>query len=149
MNPDLSAPCQTSLNTGMAWSVLAEVQSLLERLNETGETAAVDLRGLPLTGADRQELEASLGRGEVSCTLELMGRTDIWETAFSGVWWVRHRGAGDKVSSETLVIAPIPDILLSQADDVAESVRRLAERVTQGPGGDEARETEQEETSHA
>ena len=44
MKRDASAPCQTSLNTGMAWSVLSEIRTLLNRLAETGETAAIDLK---------------------------------------------------------------------------------------------------------
>ena len=53
MNPDVSAPCQTSMNTGMAWSILTEIRTLLSRLAETGDSAAIDLRSLPLTTADR------------------------------------------------------------------------------------------------
>ena len=134
MNPEIAAPCQTTLNTGMAWSVLAEVQSLLERLAETGDAAAVDLRGLPLTTADREQLETLLGRGEVQCQLALMGRTDVWETAFAGVWWVRHRGADDKVASETLEITTAPEILFTHHDDIALAAQRLGQRLDRGPG---------------
>ncbi len=146
MNPEIAAPCQTTLNTGMAWSVLTEVQGLLERLAETGETAAVDLRGLPLTSADREQLETLLGRGEVECELALMGRTAVWETAFPGVWWVRHLGAEDKVSSETIEITTVPEILLTHHDDIAAASGRLAQRLAEGPGAKE--ETVSEEIRH-
>ena len=133
MNPDLAAPCQTTLKTGMAWSVLAEIHALLEGLAETGAPAAVDLRSLPLTTADREELEELLGRGELRCSLSLLGKTEVWETAYPGVWWVRHYGAEDRVSSESIEITLVPEILKAHSDDVRASERRLAERLDRGP----------------
>jgi hydrogenase-1 operon protein HyaF len=146
MNPDIAAPCQTTLNTGMAWSVLSEVHTLLKRFAGTGETGAVDLRGLPLTSADREQLEALLGQGEVQCTLSLMGRTEVWETAFPGVWWVRHFGGEDKVSSEALEITNVPDILLAHPDDITAAALRLERHLDQGPAA--VPSPELEESTH-
>jgi hydrogenase-1 operon protein HyaF len=146
MNPDIAAPCQTTLNTGMAWSVLSEVHTLLKRFAESGESGAVDLRGLPLTSADRDQLEELLGRGEVHCTLSLMGRSEVWETAFPGVWWIRHLGAGDKVASETLEITNVPDILLAHADDITAAAIRLERQLDQGPAA--VTSPELEESTH-
>ncbi len=146
MNPDIAAPCQTTLNTGMAWSVLSEVHTLLKRFAETGETGAVDLRGLPLTSADREQLEELLGRGEVPCSLSLMGRSEVWETAFPGVWWIRHLGAEDKVASETLEITNVPDILLAHPDDITAAAIRLERRLDQGPAA--VTSPELEESTH-
>jgi hydrogenase-1 operon protein HyaF len=146
MNPDLAAPCQTTMKTGMAWSVLTEIHALLEGLAETGAPAAVDLRSLPLTTADRDELEQLLGRGELRCSLSLLGKTEVWETAFAGVWWVRHLGAEDRVSSESIEITLVPEILKAHTDDVRASERRLADRLDRGPGSDE--QQEREETQH-
>ena len=39
---------------------------------------------------DRDQLEQLLGRGEVQARLEIAGPSEIWETAYAGVWWVRH-----------------------------------------------------------
>ena len=146
MNPDLAAPCQTELKTGMAWSVLAEIHTLLKALVRNGTPAAVDLRSLPLTTADRDELEQLLGKGELKCSLSLMGSTEVWETAFTGVWWIRHLGAEDQVSSESIEISLIPEILKSHPDDAALAELRLAERLGQGPGL--AAQQEMEETRH-
>ena len=52
--------------TGMAQSLLREIAQHLERLARTGARHAIDLRSLPMTRADREELEALLGRGEVA-----------------------------------------------------------------------------------
>ena len=92
----------------MAEPVLREIQALLEAFSATGQTAAIDLAGMPLTRADRDVLENFLGRGEVEATLDVAGRSEIWETAFSGVWWVRHWG-GDAVASEPIEITEIPE----------------------------------------
>ena len=125
------APCQTSQVTGMAQSVLAEVARLLEALAADGETGSIDLRSLPLTEADRQQLEESLGRGEVVAELELAGRSSVWETAYAGAWWIRHRGAGDKISSEEIAVCPIPDILITHPADIASAALRIKQDLVQ------------------
>lgn len=119
------APCQTENTTGMAHSILAEVARMLGALAHDGTTGSIDLRSLPLTDADRQQLEELLGRGEVSAELEVAGRSSVWETAYAGAWWVRHRGAGDKISSEEIMICPIPGILITHAADIEAAANRI------------------------
>ena len=125
MTLDASAPCQTSLNTGMAWSLLSEIRTLLGRLADGGESSAIDLRSIPLTEADRAQLEELLGRGEVSVQLDVLGKTEIWETGYTGVWWIRHMGAEDQVSSEEIAITPVPDILRAHPVDIVSAAERL------------------------
>lgn len=123
------APCQTENITGMARSILAEVARMLEALAKDGTTSSIDLRSLPLTDADRQQLEELLGRGEVSAELEVAGRSSIWETAYAGAWWVRHRGAGDKISSEEIMVCPIPEILITHAADIESAANRIKQEI--------------------
>jgi hydrogenase-1 operon protein HyaF len=125
MPRETRASCLDSTVTGMALSVLAEVGRLLESLASTGEPGAIDLRSLPLTDADRLQLEELLGRGEVSAELELAGRSEVWETAYPGAWWVRHRGAGDRIAAEEIAVCPVPDILLAHPDDIHAAARRV------------------------
>ena len=73
MARDSAAPCLSDRATGMALSVLAEVSRMLEALSESGQAGAIDLRSLPLSDADRAQLEEVLGRGEVRAELELAG----------------------------------------------------------------------------
>ncbi|EEW25309.1 hydrogenase expression/formation C-terminal domain-containing protein [Rhodobacter ferrooxidans] len=116
------------LRTGMAQSILREVARALAALAATGARDAVDLRSLPMTAADRAELETALGRGEVSVTLQSAGRSEIWETRFAGVWWLRHFGGDDRIAAEVIEIAPVPDILVTHADEItAASALMLAE----------------------
>jgi hydrogenase-1 operon protein HyaF len=119
------ATCLDGRATGMAWSVLAEVGRLLERLAATGEPGSVDLRSLPLTDADRAELESLLGVGEVRAELDLAGRSEAWETAYPGAWWIRHRGASDRIASEEIAVCPVPEILLAHPADIRAAAGRL------------------------
>lgn len=117
--------------TGMARSVLAEIGELLDSLAAGGTPAAIDLLSLPMTPADRAELEALLGHGDVEAALDVAGPSQIWETGYSGVWWVRHFGAGDKVAAERIEITALPDILMSHDDDIAAAATRLRHDLTE------------------
>lgn len=128
---DRGANCTDGRITGMAWSVLAEIGRRLESLGATGQTAAIDLRSLPLTDADRAQLETLLGRGEVRAELELAGRSEVWETAYPGAWWVRHLGAAGRIASETIAICPVPEILAAHPADVQAGARRLLRELDQ------------------
>ena len=125
MKRDSNAPCMTSNTTGMAYSILAEIGLLLTTLSERGEAGAIDLRSLPLTDADRDQLEEILGRGEVRAELDLAGASEVWETSYNGVWWIRHRGAGDKIATEAIAVTPMPEILMTHPADIAAASRRI------------------------
>lgn len=122
--------------TGLAQSVLREVAARLAALADSGETAAIDLRSLPLTPADRRELEDSLGRGEVVASLTVTGSSQVWETSYSGVWWVRHFGAGEQIAAERIEIAAVPEILVAQRADIAAAVRRVREDLERAAHGE-------------
>ena len=109
----------------MAFAVLAEVGRLLAALADSGATGAIDLRSLPLTAADRQQLEALLGRGEVRAELDLAGRSELWETAYPGAWWIRHLGVDGRVAAEVIAVCPVPDILATHPADIQAGARRL------------------------
>lgn len=111
--------------TGLAQSLLREIARALAALSENDTRDAIDLRSLPLTPADRAELEEALGRGEVSVRFEVGGPSELWETSYPGVWWLRHLSAGDMVAAETIEITPLPDILASHPDDIAAAAARL------------------------
>jgi len=110
---------------GMVDAILREVATLLSRLLETGEGGVISLRAMPLSSADRAALDERLGRGEVSATLTIAGHSEIWETNYPGVWWIRHRGAGDKIAVEEIAITRVPEILVAQIDDARDGLDRL------------------------
>lgn len=111
--------------SGMSDAILREIAQLLSGFLETGESGAIDLRGMPLSDLDRADLESRLGQGEVSAIVTVAGTSEIWETAISGVWWVRHRGEGGRVASEEIVVTRVPDILATHADDAKDGLARL------------------------
>jgi hydrogenase-1 operon protein HyaF len=113
------------MRTGMAQSLLREVARALTALAETGARDAIDLRSLPLTAADREDLEVALGRGEASVTLQAAGLSEVWETRFAGVWWLRHLGGDGRVAAEVIEITPIPDIVVAHAQDIAAAAAAL------------------------
>lgn len=117
------------VRTGLARAVEREILEHLEQLATDGTEAAIDLRGLPMSTADREELETRLGRGEVRATLRAMGESEVWETRFNGVWWVRHRGTDGRVVSEQVEITPVPEILKADPADSAMAAARLREQL--------------------
>jgi HupH hydrogenase expression protein, C-terminal conserved region len=123
----MNAPQAAPGLTGMADAVLSEIASLAEKQAQGGGPAAVELTSMPLTALDRAEIKARLGRGEVSATIESAGRSEIWETAYAGVWFVRHLGCDGAVVTETIEIRPAPLILFSHPDDRRAAAARLGE----------------------
>ena len=131
MNQPAGAHCQTGLVTGMALSIMAEVARMLEALADKGESGSIDLRSLPLTDADRDQLEELMGRGEVKAELEVSGDSTVWETSYPGAWWIRHHGAGGKVSSEEISICPVPAILSAHPADIEAAANRIKNAIAE------------------
>ena len=117
---------------GNALPVLHEIRHALERLAETGETTLIDLNGIPFGPGDEARLLALLGEGEVEATLHAFGPTRIRETAVPGVWLVDHRNAEDERLVLHLEVAAVPNILLTQEEDLAGAVAVLDSRMDAG-----------------
>jgi len=145
MKRDSSAPCMTGNPTGMAFSILAEISQLLTTLSERGEAGAIDLRSMPLTDADRDQLEEILGRGEIRAELELTGASEVWETAYHGVWWIRHKGAGDKIATEEIAVTPVPEILKTHPADIAAASRQIRQDLDSAGPHSQVREQKYEQ----
>ena len=107
-------------------AVLREVAVLLATLARTPDFSdAIDLHSLPLSDDDREQLRQRLGRGEIEASFDLAGPTRITETAFAGVWWVRHADAQDRAVLEQIVVARVPALLLAHPEDIADAARQL------------------------
>ncbi len=118
-------PEETGESNPIVRALLGELAGALSRLAADGEETIVALDALTLAEADLAALEAALGRGEVSCELDVAGRSEVVETGFSGVWWIRHYAADDRVVTRELAVTRVPDILASHPDDVAAASIRL------------------------
>jgi len=129
MTGDNGAPCLSDRATGMALSVLAEIGGMLEALTQSGQAGSIDLRSLPLNDLDRAQLEEVLGRGEVRAELDIAGESEVWETSYPGVWWIRHRGAGGRIASEEISVCRIPEILITHPVDIEAAAGRLRQEL--------------------
>lgn len=127
MTGEPHAPHLPGERTGMADAVLREIVSLLEAFSRTGAEAAIDLGTIPLTAADRDEIEHRLGRGEIEAKVSVAGDSEVWETAYAGVWWVRHRGLGGRIACEQVAITATPDILITDREDARAAAKRLSD----------------------
>ena len=131
------------LGGGVA-AVLSELSGLLEALAGGGPPATIDLRSLPMSPHDREELQIALGEGEIKATLEADGLSNLRETGVSGVWWVEHRDRHGELVAELLEITRVPQILESAPDEMARDARDLRERISilsraPAPGKDHAK----------
>lgn len=90
----------------------------------------IDLHGLPLSPADYQQLQQLLGRGEVSALIEASGRSEVFETAVAGVWWLRDFGADERLVAEYLEITALPLMLMTHHDDLCAAVALLQQQLS-------------------
>lgn len=105
--------------TGNAPPLLRELLAMVNRLLDTGETAAIDLSALPLTPADLDWLRERLGAGEIAVTLQANGESTLAETGCPGIWWVTHHNEQGVVTSQLLEVALVPELVKAHPDDVA------------------------------
>ncbi|MCG6977014.1 MAG: hydrogenase expression/formation protein [Acidiferrobacterales bacterium] len=111
-------------------AILHEIETLLDALLQTGETSAIDIRSLPLLPGDYDALASALGTGEISAEFDGgSGPTVVVETGTSGVWWVTHYNDENEIAAEFIEVTRIPEILMSQDDDIQDSLKGLRERL--------------------
>lgn len=109
--------------------IMHEILHALRRLADYGESTTIDLHAIPFGPGDEERLLALLGCGEIQVELNSLGRSLIWETAYSGVWLVDHRNADDQRVALQIEITPIPAILSAQTEDLLDAISRLEERL--------------------
>ena len=124
-----SAPGKSATIGGGVQSMAHEILSHLQRLHDTGETAAIDLKSLPMAPDEFHGIKKMLGQGEIDLTLELDGPTRIRETAYAGVWWIQHTGKDGRILAEFIEITRFPDFLSAQPDQIADAVRHLRDQL--------------------
>jgi hydrogenase-1 operon protein HyaF len=115
--------------TGNVLPLLHEIKHALQRLVEQGREDIIDLGSIPMTSDDEQVLESFLGRGEVRASLEALGKSEIRETRFSGVWWIIHYNENDERIGHFIEITSMPKILKSQAEDMQAALSELNEQL--------------------
>lgn len=117
--------CGDEIYTGNVTPILNEIRHALNTLLETGESAIIDLRALPMAPGEEQQLETMLGTGEATATIDAMGLTTVNESLFAGVWLVTHRNTDDEILGKFIEITRIPSILESQTEDIRAALKAL------------------------
>lgn len=107
--------------------ILREIESLLARLVAHNESGSIDLRSLPLSEAEREELRTRLGEGEVRAAVQAAGESEVYETGVHAVWWVTHRNTDGAIVAEFIEVTPVPEILKTHPADMRAALARLAE----------------------
>lgn len=107
--------------------ILHQVRHALDQFLHTDEAGIIDLRSIPLTAGEEQNIIDALGHGEVHAHLDALGKSEIYETLYAGVWLITHYNEEDEVVSRFIEINAIPDILKSQHEDMSLAVNRLAQ----------------------
>ena len=118
-------PCQPAGLSGNTDAILHEILALLEAFVATGQTGAIDLHSLPLTVADYEVLRTTLGDGEVHAHINVIGKTEVRETLYPGVWWLTYYNMEEDIVADLLEVTTIPEILKSPAEDVREGLACL------------------------
>jgi hydrogenase-1 operon protein HyaF len=90
-----------------------------------GETGMIDLNSLPLAPGEYELLRQTLGQGEVSARIDAIGPSEISETRYPGVWWVTHHNVEGDIVADIIEIAPIPEIIKSQPEDIRAGLELL------------------------
>jgi len=115
------------LPTGNVKPLLFELAGLLDAWLSKGEAASIDLRSLPLSRGDYDELGAALGEGAVSANVEAIGASEVRETRYPGVWRVTYRNEAGEIVADLLEVCGLPEILRAPPEDAADGLIRLKE----------------------
>ncbi len=118
-------------SVGNLSAILSEIASRLEKLAAHNESSLIDLKSLPFSPGEYEQLRIALGRGEISARLDAIGNSEINETQFPGVWWVTHYNVEGDIIADLLEITAIPSILPSQPEDVRGGLARLKQLIAQ------------------
>ncbi|MGO4869361.1 MAG: hydrogenase expression/formation C-terminal domain-containing protein [Roseiarcus sp.] len=107
--------------------VLAEIRDRMARLSPGDPAHVVTFSLLPMTPADMEFLQATLGVGPVRLVSRGYGFCRVVSTSARNVWSVQFANAMDTVVLDTLEIGDVPAVALAADEDFADSAARLKE----------------------
>ena len=120
-------------------AVLAELRAKLGSAGVGGRNGQINLTLLPLSGADREVIDAALPTGPVSILSRGFGHCEVGSTAVRGLWRVQFFNSMRTLILDTIEIAELPDAVSASPEDLGDSRTRLAELVRwmNEPAGDD------------
>jgi hydrogenase-1 operon protein HyaF len=121
--------------SGNIGPLLHQIRHALDTLLREGASTSIDLLALPLAPGEEERLRTLLGTGEVRAELKILGRSEIAETAYPGVWLVSHDDERGEPLARFIEIAYVPELLRSQPDDIRFALERLTARLSPASSG--------------
>jgi hydrogenase-1 operon protein HyaF len=115
----------TELSSGNVPPLLHEIRHALAALVRSGVSSIIDLQGIPLAPGEPEKILKLLGEGEVRAEIQSLGKSEIRESGYPGVWLVTHRDEQGDVKARFIEITRMPQILESQDADIADALARL------------------------
>ncbi|MFK5985258.1 MAG: hydrogenase expression/formation C-terminal domain-containing protein [Pseudomonadota bacterium] len=110
-------------------SVIVEIKHAIEEFHKTGQEHIIDLLNLPLASYERERLLDLLGQGELFIQLSALGKSEIYETLFSGVWLIKHYDQQGIINGLFIEICEVPEIVLSKIEDLPHLSEQLQELI--------------------
>ncbi len=114
-----------AVQSGNLQSIVTEIYHALKKLLAKKNIHRIDLRAMPWTAGEEQQLEQILGVGEVKIEMNAMGKSIFQETSYSGVWWISHYNDEGDVISRLIEISYLPDMIFAQQEDIKSALERL------------------------
>jgi len=124
-------PIHNETQTGNLKPLLYEIRHALVQLLKTGEKTVIDLSAMPMSDSELLTLEQFLGKGEVSAELNILGKSRVEESRFSGVWLVRHLDEAGEKDRLFIEIDTVPPLLCAQTEDIHHGLSQLEQSLTE------------------
>lgn len=105
--------------------LLHQIKHALANLITNNVNEIIDLRSIPLAPGEEDRILETLGQGEVYAKLNALGPSEILETMYTGVWLVTHFNDDNEIISRHIEITYMPEILLSQKEDLNTAYNKL------------------------
>ena len=105
--------------------LLGEIRHALERLLATGAVHIIDLRAIPLGPGEEERLLDALGTGELCATFDALGRSELQECRYPGVWRISHWNAAGEPVGRFIEVTFAPALLASDREDILAGLERL------------------------
>jgi hydrogenase-1 operon protein HyaF len=125
-------PIEIEHSSGNIAPLLHEIRHALALLLHESTPTCIDLNGIPMAPGEDARIIATLGTGEVSAYISGLGKSEIAETGFPGVWLVTHFDEQAKPRARFIDVTWVPDLLRSQHADVSEGLTRLGALLDSG-----------------
>ena len=109
--------------------LLNEIRHALEQLLASGAVHTIDLRTIPLGPGEEERLLETLGVGELSASFDALGRSELQECSYPGVWRITHWNTAGEVTGRFIEVSYAPALLAADPDEIRAGLERLGAEV--------------------